>query len=831
MSRQDPAAIAVLLEQLKASQVWQDIVNPKTQNTATPSTNTSSVPSSEQSSGAAVLASPKIDTHAIIGGSAAADATAAPSSTVASLLSQLRGTSSYSGSSNPIHPHVQYPATCNDYPPSQVTTITPALPEPGPSRPLSTPTVSSARREDLRNLSYKQTLPHLARLSEDPGFVEAISTLKKEQAELERQLWEERQAIQCSHEEKVKVARTKASMIGAGLTQYEADTMSAAFRQELQKFDAERVLPAWDGLVSKQQAKLEAFGVPTMYPTVMIADRETSANLLVVMISRSPRSLGPTACCATVSELWRGSIVRRLAYTSGAYRPVIRGNDADGNYQLDVLQRQQCCQSIHTLPPFGSLLFATMPYVDLVSSDDYTSIWYTTNSPNGNVGGFDPAKPTIVMLHPVFLDSTWLHPQMDDHRLNSCFNIIIFDTRSTGKSLSRPTGRHDLWVNAADLAHCFHHLCLPPAHMFAPELNAYAALRLAALFPDLLLSLTLVNIPAQTEIRTVFEAFEELTQLWSFSEDLESFEYSCKELLDFFAGQDAHPDLQDELVAYWEVHYPPFRRSHVITNVNLFMNRRPLTPEELACVTCPTLIIQAERSQTHPLEYAERVANSLVNVPGGCTVFSVKGKASQGYLSIISASIVNQVFNKFLARQPPARSDSKRPSIPLAERMKAGLAKLAQLRNEPTFVDRDPLSPLSFSCVSPEVCKSQEETRATYQKEERTAFSPLGLDGRPLRKFSERKDHWLDSGSDGYSYSSAQLYKEKKRQQKPSRRRDDNDVGIMLPPSEPVSEEQQVSRLRRATINPSAVDKQVIKGSMAKVVATGGNMPLPRLLR
>ena len=40
-----------------------------------------------------------------------------------------------------------------------------------------------------------------------------------------------------------------------------------------------------------------------------------------------------------------------------------------------------------------------MPYVDLVSGDDYASIWYDTNAPNGNVGGFDPNKPTIVMLH------------------------------------------------------------------------------------------------------------------------------------------------------------------------------------------------------------------------------------------------------------------------------------------------------------------------------------------------------------------------------------------------------------------------------------------------
>lgn len=97
-----------------------------------------------------------------------------------------------------------------------------------------------------------------------------------------------------------------------------------------------------------------------------------------------------------------------------------------------------------------------MPYVDLVSSDDYASIWYNTNSPAATVSGFDPEKPTLVMLHPYFLDSTWTHPQLDDPRLHANFNIIVLDTRTTGKSLFRPTGRHDLWVTAADIAHCFH---------------------------------------------------------------------------------------------------------------------------------------------------------------------------------------------------------------------------------------------------------------------------------------------------------------------------------------------------------------------------------------
>ena len=50
--------------------------------------------------------------------------------------------------------------------------------------------------------------------------------------------------------------------------------MTDSFRKELQKFDAERVLPAWDGLIKKQQTTLETLGVPAMFPTTVSTDRE-----------------------------------------------------------------------------------------------------------------------------------------------------------------------------------------------------------------------------------------------------------------------------------------------------------------------------------------------------------------------------------------------------------------------------------------------------------------------------------------------------------------------------------------------------------------------------
>jgi hypothetical protein len=55
--------------------------------------------------------------------------------------------------------------------------------------------------------------------------------------------------------------------------------MSDTFRQELSKFDLERVLPAWDVLLTKQQRALQDLGVPTMFNTASTVDREVCVGV------------------------------------------------------------------------------------------------------------------------------------------------------------------------------------------------------------------------------------------------------------------------------------------------------------------------------------------------------------------------------------------------------------------------------------------------------------------------------------------------------------------------------------------------------------------------
>jgi hypothetical protein len=69
--------------------------------------------------------------------------------------------------------------------------------------------------------------------------------------------------------------------------------------------------------------------------------------------------------------------------------------------------------------------------------------------------------------------------------------------------------------------------------------------------------------------------------------------------------------------------------------------------------------------------------------------------------------------------------------------MQEALERLADMMNDPIIAARDPSSSLSFSCLEPEVAKSQEEGLRFYGQGLNKAFCPLRADGRPLRR-SER---------------------------------------------------------------------------------------------
>ncbi|KIL00458.1 hypothetical protein PAXRUDRAFT_129813 [Paxillus rubicundulus Ve08.2h10] len=493
-----------------------------------------------------------------------------------------------------------------------------------------------------------------------------------------------------------------------------------------------------------------------------------------------------------------------------------------------------------------------MPYIDIPSRDDYVSIWYITNSGYGNVGSFDPDKPTVVILHPLFLDSSWLIKHFDDPRLSSEYNLIAPDQRTMGRSRCRPSPLHDCYVDAADLAAVMQTLLLPASHFLAFECMAVnCVLRLAAVWPEFVLSLTLCNVPPPTELKWVFNAYDELLQLWCYAADLDSFEYAGNEVVTFMTGETDNTDLQDDLIAYWEVATPPGKRLRIVELVNIMMNfdggylmswnvyqRTPLTAKELAQIRCPVLIIQNEHSPVAPLVHAEALRDSLRDATGQePRLYVIKG--AKACMSIIpeSASLVNRVLTKFLHQLPRARSDLVFPSISLFERTKKALQTLSELVGDPSIARRDPRSLLSFSCVTPEVAKSQLESLKFYANDIEKTYCPLGRDGRPIRKYSERKQsHWFHGDIRGISHVDTDellAAQRKFRSGSPER----PVAGALTANGTDLVTEAvaQDGRMRRTTYNISSVEKQVIKGSMSKVVTQsaalkvgGQGFPLPK---
>ncbi|KAG1803387.1 uncharacterized protein BJ212DRAFT_1449893 [Suillus subaureus] len=254
----DPAGIKALLEQLRSSQAWQE-----------------SIGGGADPNGVAKNPPPTSIVPPLTQPPATTSDASKPSSSVADLLSQLNSSKHKIVSRPPPEPST---SRFTSLPLSQVAS----------HRSTAQPPEDSTHHafmhgEDLHMMSFQQALPHLTRLAESADFVAAVARLREEQKDLERQLWEERLAIHRKHENKVKVTQTKAALIGGGISQHEADMLNDAFRKELQKFDAERVLFAWDGLLQKQQSTLEGLGVPTMFPSDLRADREKQQRVVQVL--------------------------------------------------------------------------------------------------------------------------------------------------------------------------------------------------------------------------------------------------------------------------------------------------------------------------------------------------------------------------------------------------------------------------------------------------------------------------------------------------------------------------------------------------------------------
>lgn len=160
----------------------------------------------------------------------------------------------------------------------------------------------------------------------------------------------------------------------------------------------------------------------------------------------------------------------------------------------------------------GSLLDEWVSFgSNRVSLTHFDLVLYN-HAPTGNIPNDDLSllrthpKPLVLMMHGTMLSVETLTPQLDDPFLTGTAYIIAFDQINCGRTIcpsyrsNKRIFQHDEWTDGAVIALFVKALGLPPFHLFAQQYRGvYAAKRFAILWPEQVLSLTLISVPGDKE--------------------------------------------------------------------------------------------------------------------------------------------------------------------------------------------------------------------------------------------------------------------------------------------------------------------------------------------
>ncbi|KDQ12816.1 hypothetical protein BOTBODRAFT_56608 [Botryobasidium botryosum FD-172 SS1] len=368
-----------------------------------------------------------------------------------------------------------------------------------------------------------------------------------------------------------------------------------------------------------------------------------------------------------------------------------------------------------------------MPFVEIPA--DNIRLYYRTNLHRDDVSRIDPRKPTIIFLHGLFLDSTFI-PQFSDRRLNSNFNLIAFDLLSCGFTSNPVRPDHDTWVEAAIIALGHEALQLPPCHIFATQIIAIStALRLTMLYPEKCLSLSLCGASCPTDLSWAQTTLRELVSFWCFAEDQEEFDDGSLEVAAFlFNERNLTHDEFDELTLYWETYLPPSKRTKVVDICSVILTKGPDTAEELGSIAQPVLILHGDSAPIHTIECIDYLRSGLTGVQGGVRVEVIRGGPECLSYPNAFAPTLNEIFLSFLDSTPrqqfPRSGILPLPSPNPTDLFRRGLFHLARFAHDSTITTRSPLSAFSFSRVPPEKVTSSRAWITEYAKDERRAFTP-----------------------------------------------------------------------------------------------------------
>ena len=242
---------------------------------------------------------------------------------------------------------------------------------------------------------------------------------------------------------------------------------------------------------------------------------------------------------------------------------------------------------------------------------------------------------TVVFAHGLLFDQHMFEPQR--RALEDRYRVIAYDHRGQGDS-APAAGGYELDTLTEDAVDLIRSTQSTPCHFIGLSMGGFVGMRLAARYPELVRSLTLLNtraLPDPWIKRVRFRAMQAFVSMFGPGP-------LVSQVLPVMFGRSFRNDPARRAELERWVHHVQSLPRRIVGPVGGVIGRGPVLGE-LKFIRCPTLVLVGDEDQTTPPAEAARIAGQIQ----GARLVTLKGC---GHSSAIEApEAVNREIAAFLA--------------------------------------------------------------------------------------------------------------------------------------------------------------------------------------
>ncbi|KAJ7787273.1 Alpha/Beta hydrolase protein [Mycena olivaceomarginata] len=310
-----------------------------------------------------------------------------------------------------------------------------------------------------------------------------------------------------------------------------------------------------------------------------------------------------------------------------------------------------------------------MPEVTLKTPTGRVEFSYVISTPTqASAPSIDPALPTVLFLHPVYVGKIIYHLQFADRELRR-FNLIALDLRCHAQTIGKAGKAYGREVAARDVALFMSTLQIPRYHLFGMSMGGCIALQTAILFPSSVLSIFVVSSLPLTEPPDVGEGRQEIYDYWSegvmSGETIEGPSMmrdaitGCLQLSVNGAPTETFNAIlaasMPSMASQWgEDSLDDFRT----ISVDFFTLRKAYTVDAMRKIACPVCLVHCGADIAYDISTTNQVADHLRSA--GVTVQVAEIADAAHFGATTHPKEVNALFQKFilsLCSNPPPIPD------------------------------------------------------------------------------------------------------------------------------------------------------------------------------